>query len=148
MTLPSVASQVANSTGLRVCIKTVLDSVNDGSKYKRRGHIPWTSKLAHQALVGAQIANYATTGNTLQDVLGIPCNQVAVIDDVLFAWLELICVRIGTYSTGRWTHIFPDDGTQAADPKDTDARHFADEETFARKHGFAESLSLVILYDT
>lgn len=30
LTLPSVASQVANSTGLRVCMKTVLDWVNNG----------------------------------------------------------------------------------------------------------------------
>lgn len=74
LTLPSVASQVANSTGLRVCMKMVLDRVNSKPEYTERRHIPWTYKLTHQALTGAQIANYSTTGNTLQDVFGIPCN--------------------------------------------------------------------------
>jgi hypothetical protein len=115
----------------------------------RKGrHIPWSCKFAHQALAGTQIGNYPTTGNTLQDVLGIPCNQVAVVDDVLFARLKLLCVSIGTYSAGKYTHVFSDDSTQAAHPKDSDTGHLVDKEAFARKHGFAEPLSLVILYDT
>lgn len=62
-TLPSVDSQVANSTGLRVCMKTVLDRVNN-EPIRVEGYIPWTCELADQALAGTQIGYYSATRNT------------------------------------------------------------------------------------
>jgi hypothetical protein len=93
LTLPSDDSQVANSTGLRVCIKTVLDKVNNELKCVKN-YIPWTCELADQALAGAQIGDYPTTRNTLQDVLGVPRNQVAVVNDVLLTLLKLFWVSV------------------------------------------------------
>ena len=43
------------------------------------------------------------------------------------------------------THILANDGTQTLNPQDASTAEFADEETFAREHGLAETLRLVVL---
>ena len=47
-------------------------------------------KLAHKAFAGSQIADNAARRNPLERVLAVPRDEVAVVDDVLFAFAELI----------------------------------------------------------
>jgi hypothetical protein len=70
-------------------MKTVLDRVNSGLECVKT-YLPWACEFADQALASAQIGDYPTTRNTLQDVLGIPSNQMAVVDDVLLTLLQLV----------------------------------------------------------
>lgn len=48
----------------------------------------------------------------------------------------------------RGTHVFANDGAQTLDPQDASPAKLADEEAFAREHGFAEALRLVVLDHT
>ena len=81
--------------------------------------IPGSCELADQAFAGAEVGDYATTSDTLQNVLGIPRNQVSIVDDVLLAHLKLFLVSVEDRDEHRRTHVFADDGSQAADPHDT-----------------------------
>lgn len=56
--------------------------------------IPGSCELADQAFAGAEVGDYATTSDTLQNVLGIPRNQVSIVDDVLLAHLKLFLVSV------------------------------------------------------
>lgn len=83
-------------------------------------YIPRACEFADQALTGTQIGDYPATCNTLQDVLGVPRNQVAIVDDVLLTLLKLFWVSItsSVVMMTRQAHIFADNGSQAADPHD------------------------------
>lgn len=48
-----------------------------------------TGEFADQSFARAQVTENPTTGNTLQDIIAIPCYEMAVVDDVLLARLEL-----------------------------------------------------------
>jgi len=52
-------------------------------------HSARTSKLANQALTRADPRDDAATGSTLKDIITIPSDQMAVINDILFALLKL-----------------------------------------------------------
>jgi hypothetical protein len=52
-------------------------------------HSSRTHKLAHKTFAGSQIADNAARRNPLERVLAVPRNEVAVVDDVLFAFAEL-----------------------------------------------------------
>jgi hypothetical protein len=67
----------------------------------RGGYIPWACELANQALARAQIGDYPATRNTLKDVLGVPCNQVAIVDDVLLTLLKLFWVSTSSFTETR-----------------------------------------------
>jgi len=47
-------------------------------------------KLAHKAFAGSQIADNAARRNALKRVLAVPRDEMAVVDDVLFAFAELM----------------------------------------------------------
>lgn len=61
---------------------------------------PHTCKLANQALSRAQVAENASTRDSLKHIIAIPSHEMAVVDDVLLAvpelstMLELIDARI------------------------------------------------------
>ena len=46
-------------------------------------------KLAHKAFAGSQIADNAARRNPLERVLAVPRDEMAVVDDVFFAFAEL-----------------------------------------------------------
>ena len=48
---------------------------------------PGAGELAHQAFSGAHSADQATRSHALENILAGPGHQVAVIDDVAFAFL-------------------------------------------------------------
>ena len=48
-----------------------------------------THKLAHKAFTRRQVADNTARCNPLERVLAVPRNEVAVVDDVLFAFAEL-----------------------------------------------------------
>ncbi len=48
-----------------------------------------TCKLAHQSLAGADVADDATTCYPLEDVLAVPGDEMAVVDDVLLTFSKL-----------------------------------------------------------
>ena len=48
-----------------------------------------THKLAHKAFAGSQIADNAARRDPLERVLAVPRDEMAVVDDVLFAFAEL-----------------------------------------------------------
>ena len=54
---------------------------------------PRPCELTHQSLSAANARNDATARYTLHDILGIPGYEMAVVDDVLFAFdkLSLVC---------------------------------------------------------
>ena len=52
-------------------------------------HRSRTHKFAHKTFAGSQIADNAARRNPLERVLAVPRNEVAVVDDVLFAFAEL-----------------------------------------------------------
>lgn len=54
-------------------------------KYRSR-----TSKLANQTLTREHVADNTTRGHALENILAVPSNQVPVVDDILFIFLELI----------------------------------------------------------
>jgi hypothetical protein len=49
-----------------------------------------TSEFADHAFTGADVANDATTCDPLEDILAVPGYQMSVVDDVLFAFSELL----------------------------------------------------------
>jgi len=51
--------------------------------------IPRPCKLAHQPFARTETGNDASTRHTFQHVLAVPSYQVAVVDDVFLAILEL-----------------------------------------------------------
>jgi hypothetical protein len=112
---------------------------------------PRPRKLAHQAFASSQVADDAARRDTLERVLTVPRDEVAVVDDVFLAFAELkdtdisfaLYSMLGTATNN--THIFPNDGAQALDPKNAISTEFADKQAFAGEHGFAETLRLVIL---
>ena len=52
-------------------------------------HRPRARKLADQAFATADAGNDASARHTLHHVLAVPGHEVAVVDDVLFAFHEL-----------------------------------------------------------
>ena len=50
---------------------------------------PWPSKLAHKAFTCAHIAYDTAARNSFEDIIAIPCYEMAVVDDVLLAFAEL-----------------------------------------------------------
>lgn len=68
-----------------------------------------TCELAHQALAGAEIADDAAARNTLEDILAVPGDEVAVVDDVFFAFAELASLSAflaihGRVEDGKYSH--------------------------------------------
>jgi hypothetical protein len=53
-----------------------------------------TCEFAHQAFASSQVANNAARRNPLERVLAVPRDQVAVVDDVFFAFAELSVTSI------------------------------------------------------
>lgn len=52
-------------------------------------HCAWSGELANQALTSAQIANDATTGDSFENVVAVPRDEVAVVDDILLLLSQL-----------------------------------------------------------
>jgi hypothetical protein len=57
-------------------------------------HSSRTHKLAHKAFAGSQIADNAARRNPLERVLAVPRDEMAVVDDVLFAFAKLIDIDV------------------------------------------------------
>jgi hypothetical protein len=53
-----------------------------------------THKFAHKTFAGSQIADNAARRNPLERVLAVPRDEMAVVDDVLFAFAELIDIEV------------------------------------------------------
>lgn len=51
--------------------------------------IPRTSKLADQTFASTQIRDDATACDTLENVFAVPCDKMAIVNDVLFTFMEL-----------------------------------------------------------
>lgn len=69
---------------------------------------PRTGKLAYQPFARRDARDDATRGDTLENVFAIPGNEVAIVDDVAFAFNELFkmdCVNITTLVVGVLTVI-------------------------------------------
>lgn len=95
------AKYCATIAGFLVCIKTVPGPANKSVEF----HIPqhqlitfismnaWlslrTSEFAHQPFTRAEIADDAAARDALEDVFAVPGDEVAVVDDVFFAFAEL-----------------------------------------------------------
>ena len=95
-------------------------------------HGPRACELAHQTLTGSEVANNTSGRDALEHVFAVPSDEVAVVDDVLLAFAELVqCQRPSARSGLIVTHVLPDDSTQTLDPDDTDTTEFVHEETFA-----------------
>jgi len=58
-------------------------------KKSRIVDIPRSREFAHQSFPGTETRNNAPTRHTFQHVLAVPSHQVAVVDDVFLAVLEL-----------------------------------------------------------
>ena len=58
-------------------------------KHSSRSH-----KLAHKPFAGSQIADNAARRNPLERVLAVPRDEMAVVDDILFAFAELAIVVV------------------------------------------------------
>lgn len=52
-------------------------------------HRPWPGEFAHQALPRREARDDAARSDPLHHVLGIPGDQVAIVDNVLFSIIEL-----------------------------------------------------------
>lgn len=60
-------------------------------------HGAGTREFAHQTFARAHVADDAATRHSFEDVVAVPRDQVAIVDDVFFAFPEL--GRVG-YNTG------------------------------------------------
>lgn len=89
------------------------------------------SKLAHETFTRSEASDDAAASDTLHDVLEVPGDEVAVVDDVLLAVGEVLA----------------DDGAEARDPEQADAGDLVNPEALSRKHGLAEALALVVALD-
>ena len=49
-----------------------------------------TGEFADEPLAGADTRDDAAARDALHDVLAVPGDEVAVVDDVFFFWLELV----------------------------------------------------------
>jgi hypothetical protein len=49
----------------------------------------WARELANKTLSGSKTGNDAARGNAFHDVLGIPCDKVTVIDQILLPMRQL-----------------------------------------------------------
>ena len=62
---------------------------NTKCKDRFLAHESRTDKLANQPLLGHDTADNSTTSYTFNRVFAIPCNQVVIVDDELFAGCHL-----------------------------------------------------------
>lgn len=81
----------ATMAGFLVCMKTVPgpEVVLAQCRKTEMNHVTHTSKLANKTFAGTHVADDTAACNTFQDVLAIPCHQMAVINDVFLALAKL-----------------------------------------------------------
>jgi hypothetical protein len=57
-------------------------------------HSSRTDELAHKTFAGSQIADDTARCNSLERVLAVPRDKVTIVDDVFFAFAELISIEV------------------------------------------------------
>lgn len=134
---------------LKVANQAILVTYRVACLHKHRS---WTGELAYKPLARCNTGYDAARCYTLQNVLGVPGNQVTVIYDILFSLDHLHAVvssqiHHGVVHGGVGTHVFADDSAKAPDPQDARPANLSNPKPFATEHGFPNALSLIVLDD-
>ncbi len=106
-------------------------------------------ELAYETLTGRHARYDSTRCNALEDVLTVPGDEVAVVDDVALAFYQLRILLAGLSLKGdeRETHVFSDDSPKTAEPQNPLSPKPIHKHALPRKHGLTKPLILKLLTD-
>jgi hypothetical protein len=109
---------------------------------------PRTGELADETFAGADSADDASRRHALHDVLAIPRDKMAIVDDIAFALNQLpmqSAKRASPPAKSSQTYVFLDNCSKAGVPQQPIPGDLIHEKAFAAKHHLAETLALVLL---
>lgn len=108
-------------------------------------------ELASKTFAGTETRHDTARGNTSHFIIAVPCNKVAVVNNVHLVLNKLegnVCQsRLGVFGS-EGAYIFLDNRAKALHPQQPRACDVIDKETFSREETFDKTLRFVLMVHT